>query len=885
MASGAFAAVHLAEDQEALRLAVEADPLWLAGWCIPQTVWSLKILTILGATLPFTENEQDSARRAAFTAQRARLVKLAVFNPSAFRHAFLLVEAGEARTGGQHEQAERLYEQAIEQAARRGFVNDEALALRLHGEYLLSCGLVRMARATLRDAHDAYLRWEATAAAAVLRRKYPEMFPEAGVALAEPAGASARTSTSQRTRTTTGPIDSQIDVVSLLKAAQALSSDRDLDSLIARMLRLLAENAGAQRAILVLAKGGQLVIRAELVVEPERLTLHPNELVEGSALLPATVVQYVARSHEPLVLGREGGVSVEGDGGGRSPSNAGARFDDDPYLKHRRPASMLLVPLSHQGRLLGVMVLEHASAADAFPEARVQVVSLLATQAATAVENAALYTELSTSHQRLERQVDERTAELKAAKEAADAASHAKSDFLSSMSHELRSPLNGILGYAQILARAADLPPQHHGAVQIIRKSGEHLLTLINDVLDLAKIEAGKLELLPRHVHLPALLRTVLGMSHMRAEAKGLSFRIEQEGAAFDTVLADEKRLMQVLLNLLGNAIKFTERGRVVLRVQAGAACADGDGPRRVRFRIEDTGPGISPEHLAKIFEPFEQVGAERARAEGTGLGLAITRRIVDLMGGSIRVESQLGQGSVFEVDVPLIEVSAALAEHISRPWERLTGYEGTRRALLVVDDQAESRAVIRDLLTPLGFRVLEASRGEQALELALAHRPDVIVMDLSMPGMDGYETTRRLRQLPELACIPVIASSASTSVSEHDRSASFGCNDFLPKPIEGGALLEKLEAQLGMVWICAEPPPPAAASVAPAVEAVRPTAEALARLMELANKGRVSRLLDDIERLRQEDARLGPFLDRLRHLAVTFQKDKVDDFLRGAVG
>ncbi|WP_437999470.1 AAA family ATPase [Sorangium sp. So ce185] len=750
LGAAAFAAAHLGEDRDALRLAAEASAEWTAGWCNPPALWALEIVTILGAALPPAAApdaaDEDRGARAAFAAQRARLARLSAFNPATFRHALLLAEAREAQAAGRHEDAERLYDDAIEHAHRQGFVSGEALGLRLAGEHLLGRGRARMARAYLRDAHGAYLRWEAAGAAAVLRRRHPEVFPAAEAARDEPAGAAAYPAGARAATTAAGPASSRIDVVSLLKAAQALASDRDPGSLIARMMRLLAENAGAERAVLVLSRGERLVVRAELTVDPERITLHPDEPALSSALLPEKVVRYVARSREPLVLGRDGG-----DG----------RFDDDPYLERRGPASLLLVPLLHQGRLLGVMVLEHAGVSGAFPEARVQVVSLLAAQAATAVENAALYSELSSSHHRLEQLVEERTAELKAAKEAADAASRAKSDFLASMSHELRTPLNGILGYAQILGRLDGLSPRHLRAVQIIQSSGEHLLTLINDVLDLAKIEAGKLTLIPDEVHFPSFVQAVLGICQVRAEAKGLTFLFEQEGAALGTVITDQKRLMQVLLNLLGNAIKFTESGRVVLRVTAGEAPpGSGAGAARpARFRVEDTGPGIAPEHLERIFEPFEQVPTEGAPVEGTGLGLAIARRIVAQMGGALRVESQPGQGSTFEFEVPLVDASAAPADAAPAPapaperWARVIADEGPGRAAV----EAPGRAL--------------------------------------------------------------------------------------------------------------------------------PPAETLAGLLDLVNRGRLSGLLLEIERLEREDARLRPFLDELRGLARGFQVNRLRELLRAAAG
>jgi signal transduction histidine kinase len=385
----------------------------------------------------------------------------------------------------------------------------------------------------------------------------------------------------------------------------------------------------------------ELRVAAQLTVEPETLEVGLDEPIAGSTRLPEAVVLYVARSREPVVLGQ---------------ATADTRFDDDPYLRERRPASVLAVPLTHQGRLSGVMYLEQPRVANAFPEGRVELASLLASQAATAIENATLYAEvqrkteaLLLSNERLERQVAERTAELRAAKDVADAASKAKSDFLASMSHELRTPLNSILGYAGILERQYVREPKARDGLRVIRASGEHLLTFINDVLDLSKIEAGKMELSPTNVSVAALARTAANVCRVRAEQKGLSFTYEVEGAALAGVRADERRLMQVLLNLLGNAIKFTEHGRVHFTAsveEADAEPAEGCAPQRtVRFRVEDTGDGVPPEHAARIFEPFEQAGDSQMKAEGTGLGLSICKRIVDLMGGRIEVESELGRG------------------------------------------------------------------------------------------------------------------------------------------------------------------------------------------------------------------------------------------------
>ena len=879
--SATFAALHAAPDEDALEIAVASEPLWASAWAHTPDIMLLQGITILGVARRPEDPAESEELRQKVAFHRARLARYAEFNPSSFRHIKLLVDAGEARAGGRHEEAARLYDEAIEDAHQNGFVNSEALGLRLAGELYLALGRARVARAYLRDAHDGYVRWGASGVAATLRQRYADFF--GAEAQDEPASerrAMTTSRTSSSTSTAGGAINTRIDTAAVLRAAQALAGDMVLSSLVGRVLRLLAENAGAERAALALVREGELRVAAQLTLEPETLDTTLDEPVAGSARLPAAVVQYAARSKEPIVLGR---------------ATTDNRFEEDPYLCGRRPASVLVVPLEHQGRLLGVMYLEQPRVANAFPEVRVELVSLLASQAATAMENATLYAEvqrkteaLLLSNVELEQQVAERTAELVAAKDVADAANQAKSDFVANMSHELRTPLNGILGYANILERMHALDPRARDGLRVIRASGEHLLTLINDVLDLAKIEAGKMELSPKYVNLSVLARTAANLCRVRAEQKGLAFTYTIEGAALVGVRADEKRLMQVVLNLLGNAIKFTEQGRVhfAASVQAeGEAPAEGRAPRRtVRFRVEDTGPGIAPEHVARIFEPFEQVGEQKAKAEGTGLGLSICKRIVEFMAGRIEVESELGKGSVFTVTLHLPEaVSEAEAEALG--WESITGYRGERRALLIVDDTTENRAVLRDVIAPIGFEVIEAEDGAQALRLAGERRPALIVMDVAMPGMDGYEVTRRLRQDPALKGVVILASSASVSEVEVQRSKAAGCDDFLPKPVQIDALLAQIARHLGLEWIRAasrggavEEGVTAGEEVGPVVP---PAAEERARLLAMVQKGSVRGLLQEMQRIEERDGRLGPWVGQLRALVRGFKMKAAQEFLR----
>ena len=390
--------------------------------------------------------------------------------------------------------------------------------------------------------------------------------------------------------------------------------------------------------------------------------------------------------------------------------------------------------------------------------------------------------------------------ELTAARDAAIAAQRAQATFLTNMSHELRTPLNAILGYAQLLRRDAGVNERQAAGLTTIHKSGEHLLALINDLLDLSRIEAGKLELRAREVDVPSFLRTMADTMRVKAAEKGLAFSLEH-GDVDVGVCVDEQRLRQVLLNLLGNAVKFTDGGRVCLRVALGPGPV---GRCRLRFEVEDTGVGIAPHEIEHIFQPFEQVGKLERRAGGTGLGLAISRQLVRMMGGELHVESRLapsiGHGSRFwfELTLPLTSPPAAARA----PGRDVTGYAGPRRRILVVDDIVDNRRLITDWLRPLGFELEEAVDGEQALTKAQAFCPDLVLMDSAMPVMDGLEATRRLRHMEGLQQVPIVAISAAAYEADQQRSLAAGADAFLAKPVELAALRERIGALLRLEWI-----------------------------------------------------------------------------------
>jgi signal transduction histidine kinase/CheY-like chemotaxis protein len=413
--------------------------------------------------------------------------------------------------------------------------------------------------------------------------------------------------------------------------------------------------------------------------------------------------------------------------------------------------------------------------------------------------------QLQESIDRLESEVRERTSELSKAKETAEFANRSKSDFLTNMSHEVRTPLNAILGFCQLMQRDDSLSKEHQENLEIVIRSGEHLLSLINDVLDLSKIEAGRYSLWESDFDLYNLIQNVAGMLTLRAETKGLDFWFEIARDVPQYIRADEKKLRQVLINLLGNSIKFTEQGKISLNVRlipAETISLVSD-VEVLEFSIEDTGMGIATEELDLLFEPFTQSRSGRESQQGTGLGLSLTKQFIKIMNGEISVRSQIDKGSCFTFHIP-VQISDSCQVIQTEERRRVLGLQPNQPIyrILVVDDRWENRQLMLQLLKTVGFEVKTAEQGKEAVAIWDSWDPQLIWMDMRMPVMNGYEAVEAIRSHVKGQATTIIALTASTFEEERILILSAGCDDFVRKPFLESTIFEKMQLHLGVEYI-----------------------------------------------------------------------------------
>ncbi len=784
-------------------------------------------------------------------------------------HLVFTMDAEFARIRGDFLGATSSLRKAIDAASAGGFLGYRAMAHELLGKLYLHYGEEEIGGIFIaHTCRDHEIRG-ATAKLEHLRVRYGVPSPPHVPAQAHLMSADESTSTTASGSRTVVEDSSTLDLETVTKAARAISSEVVLSKLLHAVMWSVKENAGAEKAILLLADGKDrnLLVQAKCLSQ-DTIDVLTAERPEESEELSLAIVNYVARSFESVVLGD---AVLE------------KAFAGDPYIRTRQPKSILCMAIQRQGELSGVLYLENNVASHAFTPDRLEVLQILASQAAIAIEN-------SRNFENLERVVRERTAELERAKENAEAANRTKSVFVASMSHELRTPLNGILGYTQVFTRDRTLTSKQRSWVEVIDRCGVHLLGMIDDILDLSTIEAGRMVIRPNEFPLRTFLEVIVDMMRVRAQQKGLSFDYVPGPELPVALLADEMRLRQILLNLLDNAIKFTENGTVSLRVDSRADSVPSTSPPQgkatIRFEVADSGIGIPPDRHTEIFKPFSHIHEDRIRRGGTGLGLSISQEFVRAMGGELHMRSD-GGGSRFWFQLSLPQVSWSEPEETPEALA-VTGYtraagEG-RHAILIVDDVAANRGVLREFLAPIGFDMREASNGTEAIVRMARFKPDLILMDLVMDRMDGFEATRKIREAPKLQRIPIVALSSRLDTKTQEKCLAAGFDGILSQPFKADALLGELRRLLGLEWIQHPRDTPREVTARGGLEPrsiVPPAAVDLEALLNLAMVGDVAGIEQRLRSIVEGDAALAPFAALLRERAGEFDLSGIEQCVR----
>ena len=460
--------------------------------------------------------------------------------------------------------------------------------------------------------------------------------------------------------------------------------------------------------------------------------------------------------------------------------------------------------------------------------------------------------------------------QLQKAKLLADHANQAKSRYITTISHELRTPLNSILGYAQILDADESIPAHRRQAVSVIRRSGDHLLSLIESTLDIARIEGGRVKLNIKPLHFTDTIKQIVRMFELQALNKRLEFSYQPAEGLPLAVRADKRRLGQILINLLGNAVKFTEHGKVMFRVKYAREMAV--------FEIEDSGPGISTEEVEHIFEPFARGSTQTG---GTGLGLTISKMLTDLMGGELTVKSTLGVGSVFQIRLFLPEVRVFTPDTEAPRAYHHIGYSGERRRILIVDNEKVDRELLVSILEPLGFQLREAESGTECLEILSVFAPHLILMDLAMPGIDGWETIRRIRhQQLSQAKVAIVSANAFNKGLENDVGIS--PEDFILKPIDVDEFLDWIGQSLSVEWLDHEPASPLLHPGQKKYAGLEyPSAEVLRRLDEMVSLGYIRGILKKIDEIEAQGQRHAEFTQVVRRFVGQFQLEALSHLIQ----
>ncbi|CAK8723183.1 hypothetical protein KKHLCK_12495 [Candidatus Electrothrix laxa] len=720
---------------------------------------------VLLATLPDVSQDEQAEILRKVEAHQEQMKLWAMHAPDNYQHRYALVEAEKARFLGKPEAGE-WYEQAITLAEKNKYRTDEALAYELAAEYYSERGMKKIAQTFFKEAGSAYAQWGATAKVLHLEKNHPELCDNEFSKKSNP--------------TITPPV--QLDLTSVIKASQTLSKEIVLSKLLANMMRIVIENAGAQKGLLLLPRKNKWFIETEGYAENDKIMVLRSLSLEEYSQIPSTLIHYIARTLENVVLSN---AAQEGD------------FSQDRYIIREQCKSILGMPLVNQGKLIGIIYLENNLTTGAFDQQRLDILTLLSSQLAISIKNSLLYNQLEIKVAERTSALQQEITERKRAEEKATAASKAKSDFLSNMSHEFRTPLNVILGFAQILERDLSIGEEQQEQIAIINRHAHHILTLINEVLDLAKIESGQATLDNTSFDLDNFLESLKETFFQQAIAKGLFFTIKKDKNLLRSIRTDQGKLRQILINLIGNAFKFTKKGGVSLRVRSATETGD---IHMLSCEVEDTGIGIDPEHQEKIFAPFIQSSASVDKSVGTGLGLSITRQFIKLMGGNIEVTSTPDIGSIFRFKVAIEKSKHAEIKKSSHS-PRVRGIASGQKTfrLLVVEDIVENRRILVKLFNSVGFRVKEAPNGARGIEIYHTWQPDLIWMDIRMPVMDGYEATRKIRKTKAGKEVVIIALTAQAFGNEREEALKAGCNDFISKPYSEEELFATMKKHLSI--------------------------------------------------------------------------------------
>lgn len=902
--------LYLYEDYaEALKMIMAGEEMIaipFASIMIPEhNFYYTLIYAALYPTLPAPEQE------SAMTKMLARTEKMrnwSEFCPENFLHKYLVMSAELARITGRDQEAMDLYEQAVNSARENDYLQNEAIANELAAKFFLGKGYTVLAKAHILEAHYGYLKWGATAKVKDLEEQYTQFL--SGVLATEPTGHKTSSKNSS-----TG--DSKgLDVTTVVvKASQALAGEIVLGNLLEKFMKIVIENAGAQKGFLILEESGNLVIEAEGIVEQAEVRVLQSIPVESNKDISPAIVNYVKRTRENLVL-----VDAFNEG----------LFKSDPYVSQNQPKSILCTPIIKQAQLIGLLYLENNLTTHAFTPDRLEVLELLSSQIAISLENAKLYDEMTALNAELKQEISVRVSaqeRLRESEERFRAIAEAaplpllitrisdstilyanpafgsafgilsrelvgrrtldfyydptdrkglldrlakdgyirnyellakrtdgtplwimvsirpltfngeqtmlcafnditerkriealKDEFLANTSHELRTPLNGIIGIAESLVDGAtgQLPELTISNLAMVVSSARRLSNLINDILDFSKLKHGTISLKTKPVGMREVADVVLTLSQPLIGQKSLQLvnKIDRDTPPVD---ADEDRLQQILYNLVGNAIKFTDTGVVEISAEAVEEVGESieaDFPRPyIAITVADTGIGIPAEKLDRIFKSFEQADGSTARAYGgTGLGLAVTKQLVELHGGEIRAESTVGVGSRFTFTLPLSEDSKVeedlKVERLKiksfpqptnlQPASLQPTTQSGQIKILIVDDEPVNVQVLVNYLSGQNYTTTRAYNGTEALSaVEQGLNPDLILLDVMMPRMTGYEVCQRIREQYSLDELPILMLTAKNQVQDLIEGLNCGANDYLIKPISKNELLARIKLHI----------------------------------------------------------------------------------------